>query len=169
MPAAIRHFPKSLIALVALPVMALTTPVQAQAQAPRRSRSATSRRCTGRCRSHRHREELVGRGRPEAGVLDLPGRRAADRGAASKSWDVGGTGSVPAVLGHVRFGIKTIGVTNDESAGNALLVRKDMAATDRPTTGEEHEGPDDPAHRQLDRRLRGAVVPEEVRAREEPT
>jgi ABC-type nitrate/sulfonate/bicarbonate transport system substrate-binding protein len=47
--------------------------------------------------------------------------------AASKSWDVGGTGSVPAVLGHVRFGIKTIGITNDESAGNALLVRKDMA------------------------------------------
>lgn len=47
--------------------------------------------------------------------------------ANSKSWDVGGTGSVPAVLGHVRFGIKTIGLTNDESAGNALLVRKDVA------------------------------------------
>jgi ABC-type nitrate/sulfonate/bicarbonate transport system substrate-binding protein len=47
--------------------------------------------------------------------------------AASKSWDVGGTGSVPAVLGHVRFGIKTIGVTNDESKGNALLARKDVA------------------------------------------
>ena len=47
--------------------------------------------------------------------------------AASKSWDVGGTGSVPAVLGHVRFGIKTIGITNDESVGNALLVRKDLA------------------------------------------
>jgi ABC-type nitrate/sulfonate/bicarbonate transport system substrate-binding protein len=47
--------------------------------------------------------------------------------AASKSWDVGGTGSVPAVLGHVRFGIKTIGVTNDESAGNVLLVRKELA------------------------------------------
>ena len=47
--------------------------------------------------------------------------------SASKSWDVGGTGSVPAVLGHVRFGIKTIGLTNDESAGNALLVRKDVA------------------------------------------
>jgi ABC-type nitrate/sulfonate/bicarbonate transport system substrate-binding protein len=46
---------------------------------------------------------------------------------ASKSWDVGGTGSVPAVLGHMRFGIKTIGITNDESAGNALLVRKDVA------------------------------------------
>ena len=48
--------------------------------------------------------------------------------SASKSWDVGGTGSVPAVLGHVRFGIKTIGITNDESAGNALLVSKGMAA-----------------------------------------
>jgi NitT/TauT family transport system substrate-binding protein len=47
--------------------------------------------------------------------------------SASKSWDVGGTGSVPAVLGHVRFGIKTIGITNDESAGNALLVRKEVA------------------------------------------
>jgi ABC-type nitrate/sulfonate/bicarbonate transport system substrate-binding protein len=47
--------------------------------------------------------------------------------SASKSWDVGAAGSVPAVLGHVRFGIKTIGVTNDESAGNALLVRKDLA------------------------------------------
>ena len=46
---------------------------------------------------------------------------------ASKSWDVGGTGSVPAVLGHVRFGIKTIGLSNDESAGNALLARKEMA------------------------------------------
>ncbi len=42
--------------------------------------------------------------------------------AAAKSWDVGGTGSVPAVLGHVRFGIKTIGITNDESAGNALVA-----------------------------------------------
>ena len=46
---------------------------------------------------------------------------------ASKSWDVGGTGSVPAVLGHVRFGIKTIGITNDESAANALMVSKGMA------------------------------------------
>jgi len=48
--------------------------------------------------------------------------------AAAKSWDVGGTGSVPAVLGHVRFGIKTIGITNDESAGNALVGTAAMAA-----------------------------------------
>ena len=48
--------------------------------------------------------------------------------AAAKSWDVGGTGSVPAVLGHVRFGIKTIGVSNDESAGNALVGSAKKAA-----------------------------------------
>lgn len=48
--------------------------------------------------------------------------------SASKSWDVGGTGSVPAVLGAVRFNIVTIGITNDESRGNALLVRGDKAA-----------------------------------------
>jgi ABC-type nitrate/sulfonate/bicarbonate transport system substrate-binding protein len=48
--------------------------------------------------------------------------------SASKSWDVGGTGSVPAVLGAVRFNLLTIGITNDESQGNALLVRGDKAA-----------------------------------------
>src|SRR5512137_25030 len=48
--------------------------------------------------------------------------------SASKSWDVGGTGSVPAVLGAVRFNLLTIGITNDESQGNALLARGDKAA-----------------------------------------
>jgi ABC-type nitrate/sulfonate/bicarbonate transport system substrate-binding protein len=47
--------------------------------------------------------------------------------SVSKSWDVGGTGSVPAILGFQRFGILTIGLTNDESAGNALVARKDKA------------------------------------------
>jgi len=42
--------------------------------------------------------------------------------SASKSWDVGGTGSVPAVLGAARYSLLTIGITNDESAGNALLA-----------------------------------------------
>lgn len=42
--------------------------------------------------------------------------------AASKSWDVGGTGSVPAVLGAVRFNILTIGITSDESKINAMMV-----------------------------------------------
>ena len=44
--------------------------------------------------------------------------------AASKSWDVGGTGSVPAVLGFKRFGVEVIGITNDESQGNVLMASK---------------------------------------------
>jgi ABC-type nitrate/sulfonate/bicarbonate transport system substrate-binding protein len=43
--------------------------------------------------------------------------------AQAKSWDVGGAGSVPAVLGAARFGLVTIGITNDESKANALYVR----------------------------------------------
>lgn len=43
--------------------------------------------------------------------------------AAAGSWDVGGTGSVPAVLGAARFDIVTIGITNDESAANDLMAR----------------------------------------------
>ncbi len=42
--------------------------------------------------------------------------------AASKSWDVGYTGSVPAVLGAVRFGLHTIAFSDDQSATNALYV-----------------------------------------------
>jgi ABC-type nitrate/sulfonate/bicarbonate transport system substrate-binding protein len=45
--------------------------------------------------------------------------------SAAKSWDVGGTGSVPAVLGAVRFNILTIGITNDESKTNAMMVLGD--------------------------------------------
>ncbi len=48
--------------------------------------------------------------------------------AAAKSWDVGGTGSAPAVLGAQRFNILTIGITNDESAGNAVMARSNEAA-----------------------------------------
>ena len=42
--------------------------------------------------------------------------------SAAKSWDVGGTGSVPAVLGAARYNLLTIGLTNDESQGNALMA-----------------------------------------------
>ena len=45
--------------------------------------------------------------------------------AAAGSWSVGGTGSAPAVLGAARFDIITIGITNNESAGNALMARGD--------------------------------------------
>src|SRR5438876_8181998 len=37
--------------------------------------------------------------------------------SASKPWDVGGTGSVPAVLGKVRCNILTIAITNDDWLG----------------------------------------------------
>jgi len=47
--------------------------------------------------------------------------------SASKSWDVGGTGSVPAVLGAARYNLLTIGLTNDESAGNALVATSSKA------------------------------------------
>jgi NitT/TauT family transport system substrate-binding protein len=42
----------------------------------------------------------------------------------AKSWDVGGTGSVPAVLGAARYGIITIGITNDESRANVMMASK---------------------------------------------
>src|SRR5581483_5098548 len=43
--------------------------------------------------------------------------------AGSKSWDVGGMGSAPAVLGAARFILLTIGITNDESSGNLIMAR----------------------------------------------
>jgi NitT/TauT family transport system substrate-binding protein len=48
--------------------------------------------------------------------------------AQAKSWDVGGTGSVPAVLGAARFGLLTIGITNDESKANVMMVRGEKFA-----------------------------------------
>ena len=45
--------------------------------------------------------------------------------AQANDWDVGGTGSVPAVLGAARFGLVTVGITNDESRGNALMATND--------------------------------------------
>lgn len=42
----------------------------------------------------------------------------------AKSWDVGGMGSVPAVLGAARFGLLTIGITNDESKANVLMASR---------------------------------------------
>ena len=48
--------------------------------------------------------------------------------AQAGSWDVGGTGSVPAVLGAARFGLVTVGITNDESKTNALMTRADKVA-----------------------------------------
>ena len=73
--------------------------------------------------------------------------------AQAKSWDVGGTGSVPAVLGAARYGLLTIGITNDESKANVLMVRGDKSDAVQEAT-RHHQGPEDPADHQLDRRLR---------------
>jgi NitT/TauT family transport system substrate-binding protein len=49
--------------------------------------------------------------------------------AAAGAWDVGITGSAPAVLGAARFNLRTIGISNDESQTNTLMVRSsDLAA-----------------------------------------
>ena len=42
--------------------------------------------------------------------------------AQAKSWDVGGVGSVPAVLGAARSGLSMIGISNDELKANALMA-----------------------------------------------
>ena len=47
--------------------------------------------------------------------------------AASRSWDVGYTGSVPAVLGALRFDLHTIALSDDQSATNALMVSDSLA------------------------------------------
>ena len=47
--------------------------------------------------------------------------------AANSSWDIGYTGSVPAVLGAARFNLHTIALSDDQSATNAIYVRGDRA------------------------------------------
>lgn len=61
-------------------------------------------------------------------------------GAPSKSWDVGGTGSPPAVLGAQRYDILTIGISNDESATNAIVARPDKIAAIRANPAREVKG-----------------------------
>ncbi len=48
---------------------------------------------------------------------------------ATDAWDVGGTGSAPALAGAARYGLLTIGITNDESATNAVMIRGDARQT----------------------------------------
>ena len=62
-------------------------------------------------------------------LLPFPfGEPQVDAGA-QHAWDVGGMGSPPAVLGASRYGLLTIGISNDESMANAVMVRGDAAAT----------------------------------------
>lgn len=63
---------------------------------------------------------------PEVGLepefVTFPAGAPQIAAGSSGSWDVGITGAVPAVLGAARFQIKTIGIANDESRTNAMVV-----------------------------------------------
>jgi ABC-type nitrate/sulfonate/bicarbonate transport system substrate-binding protein len=46
---------------------------------------------------------------------------------ASGSWDLGGAGDIPAVLGAARYGLLTIGIAAEEPAINTIMASKDKA------------------------------------------
>jgi ABC-type nitrate/sulfonate/bicarbonate transport system substrate-binding protein len=54
---------------------------------------------------------------------------------AEKAWDVGGTGSVPGMIGADKYQLEIIGITNDESATNALYASPAFAAKYRADRG----------------------------------
>lgn len=46
---------------------------------------------------------------------------------ASGSWDMGGAGDIPAVLGAARYGLLTIGIADEEAAIITIMALKDKA------------------------------------------
>ena len=46
---------------------------------------------------------------------------------ASGSWDVGGAGNIPSVLGAARYGLQTIGIADGEAAIITIMATKDKA------------------------------------------
>lgn len=60
-----------------------------------------------------------------------PGGVPLINGASSNAWDVGGAGSLVSVVGSSKFGIKTIGITNDESQANTIVASKNAAVAFR--------------------------------------
>lgn len=46
---------------------------------------------------------------------------------ASGSWDVGGAGDIPSVLGAARYGLLTIGIADEEAAIITIMALKDKA------------------------------------------
>ena len=54
---------------------------------------------------------------------------------AEKAWDVGGTGSVPGMIGADKYQLEIIGITNDESATNGLYASPAFAAKYRADHG----------------------------------
>lgn len=58
----------------------------------------------------------------EADFVTFPAGAPQIAAAQANDWELGGTGSVPAILGAARLGLVTIGLTNDESRTNALMA-----------------------------------------------
>lgn len=46
-------------------------------------------------------------------------------GLPAKQWVLGGTGSVPMLVGALRYGAYLVGIANDDSTSNAVMVRPD--------------------------------------------
>ena len=53
----------------------------------------------------------------------------------AKQWVVGGTGTVPILVGALRYNTSLIGIANDESWVNAVTVRPDNPALKGAPTG----------------------------------
>jgi NitT/TauT family transport system substrate-binding protein len=64
-----------------------------------------------------------------------PGGVPLINGASSKAWDVGGAGSLVSVVGYSKFGVKTIGITNDESQANTIVASKSSAVAFKSNPG----------------------------------
>lgn len=64
----------------------------------------------------------------DASYVAFPAGMPQMASSAAGSWDVGATGSVPAVFGAARFNVITIGVDNDESTTNVLIADGKTAA-----------------------------------------
>ena len=124
----VRRFPALCGALFSLLMGSVSLPAQAQAQAPipiKVSYQIAYWALPIYIATEKNWWAEVGL-KPEFVVYPAGAQQIA--GAASRSWDVGGTGSPPAVLGAQRYDIVTIGITNDESTANGVMARKDMVA-----------------------------------------
>ena len=121
-----RHFLSTRLALLALLLASVSAEVQAQAPTPIKiSYQIAYWALPIYIATEKNWWAEVGL-KPEFVVYPAGAQQIA--GAASKSWDVGGTGSPPAVLGAQRYDIVTIGITNDESTANGVMARKDKIA-----------------------------------------
>ncbi len=133
-----RSLLRALVALVALPILSSTASAQAPAPIPIKVSYQIAYWALPIYIATEKNWWAEAGLKPEFVVYPAGAQQIA--GAASKSWDVGGTGSPPAVLGSQRYEILTIGITNDESATNAVMARKDKVAAIKANPAKEIKG-----------------------------